>query len=194
MFNALEVRLMMYHGLLPNVFDLKEEDINVEVIIGGATRINRFLGQTRYAYPVAAHLIGGYWYLCEAGASELTKKQWLIHEAFESYTGVDLPSPLKAVLPAYKEAEKRALRVIAKKFGVDPAESEEVKALDRGIMLAEAIALMPNREYWEGFAKEQGIIRLPNEHNYVVQSCFCNEVSLRKSLETIWTEVFGELR
>lgn len=72
------------------------------------------LGQTKYAYPVAAHLIGGFWYLDEKGASDTLKKQWLIHEAFESYSGVDLPFPLKAQLPLYKEAENRALKLFQK--------------------------------------------------------------------------------
>ncbi len=143
------------------------------------------------SYPVAAHLIGGYWYLEEIGASEIVKKQWLIHEAFESYSGVDLPSPLKAMLPDYKEAEKRALKVIAEAFGVDPVESEEVKALDRSIMIAEAIQLMPNQEHWEKFAKEQKIARLHRENNYVLSAIWCNEKNLKTTLTEIWIKTFG---
>ena len=105
-------KLMNLTGNIVDIFDLQKEDISADVIILGACRINRFLGQTKYAYPVAAHLIGGYRYLEHIKASKTLMKQWLIHEAFESYSGVDLPSPLKAELPLYKEAEKRALKVI----------------------------------------------------------------------------------
>jgi hypothetical protein len=82
-------KLMNLTGNIVDIFDLQKEDISAEVIILGACRINRFLGQTKYAYPVAAHLIGGYRYLEYIKASKTLMKQWLIHEAFESYSGVD---------------------------------------------------------------------------------------------------------
>jgi len=190
--NAPVVNLMIHDGSLINVFNIKKEDVSKEAIILGACRINRFLGQTKYAYPVAAHLIGGYWYLEGIGASDIVKKQWLIHEAFESYSGVDLPSPLKAMLPDYKDAEKRALKVIAEALGIEPVESKQIKALDRSIMIAEAIQLMPNTKYWEEFAKEQNIIRLHRENDYVLSSIWCDEQTLKTTLTEIWNEVFSE--
>ena len=182
-------RLMNSTGNIVDIFNLKKEDISSDVIILGAYRINRFLGQTAYAYPVAAHLIGGYWYLESIGASDTLKKQWLIHEAFESYSGVDLPSPLKAMLPQYKEAEIEALKIIAEAFGVNPAESDEIKALDRAIMVAEALELMPNKEYWNEFAKENNIT--PLDSKYVISREFCYEEHLQKTLTDIWDKVFG---
>lgn len=180
--------LMIFDGSIIDTLNIKKEDIKSEAIILGACRINRFLGQTKYAYPVAAHLIAGYWYLEEIGASNTLKKQWLIHEAFESYSGVDLPSPLKAELPLYKEAEKKALIVIAEAFGVDPAESEEIKALDRSIMVAEALALMPNKEYWLDFAKKQNIT--PLRDDFVIREGFCYEYNLKTDLTRIWNKEF----
>lgn len=182
--------LMNSTGNIVDIFNLKKEDISSDVIILGACRINRFLGQTSYAYPVAAHLIGGYRYLESIGADDTLKKQWLIHEAFESYSGVDLPSPLKAELPLYKEAEKRALQIIAEAFGVNPAESDEVKALDRAIMVSEALTIMPNSNYWVAFAKEQNIEVLGSA--YVLREEQCNEGFLRTTLSKIWNEVFSE--
>lgn len=179
--------LMMYDGKILNIFNLQKEDVDSEVIIRGATRIHRFLGQTRYAYPVASHLIGGWMFLDDIGADEILKKQWLIHEAFESYSGVDLPSPLKAMLPDYKEAENRALKVIAEAFGVDPAESDKVKKLDRAIMVAEALVLMPNQAYWKQFAKDNGIKPLGNEYVLEVHE----PEKLRTMLESIWDKTFG---
>lgn len=148
-----------------------------------------FLGQTLYAYPVAAHLIGGYWYLESIGASDTLKKQWLIHESFESYSGVDLPSPLKAELPLYKEAENRALNVIAEAFGVNPVESDDIKTLDRSIMVAEALTIMPNSNYWINFAKENNIENLSSA--YVLREDQCNEKNLKRMLTSIWNKVFN---
>ena len=184
------VNLMNNTGKVVNIFNLIKEDITADVIILGACRINRFLGQTKYPYPVAAHLIGGYWYLEKIGASSTLKKQWLIHEAFESYSGVDLPSPLKAELPLYKESEKKALIVIAEAFGVDPVESDEVKVLDRSIMVAEALTIMPNSNYWIEFAKEQNIEIGNIGSTYVLREDQCNEAFLKKTLTQIWKEVF----
>ncbi|MFW2553679.1 hypothetical protein [Aliarcobacter butzleri] len=182
-------KLMNLSGDIVDIFNLKKEDITADVIILGACRINRFLGQTKYAYPVAAHLLSGYWYLEKIGASPTLKKQWLIHEAFESYSGVDLPSPLKAELPLYKEAEKKALKVIAEVFGVDPVESDEIKTLDRSIMIAEALVLMPNEEYWMNFSKEQNITPLCKTE--VLQEYMCNENTLKHHLIKIWQNEFG---
>lgn len=182
--------LMMYDGKVTNIFNLQKEDVDSEIIIRGATRIHRFLGQTRYAYPVASHLIGGWRFLDDNGADLLLKKQWLIHEAFESYSGVDLPSPLKAMLPDYKEAENRALKIIAEAFGVNPAESDEIKKLDRSIMIAEALVLMPNQAYWNQFAKENSIE--PLSEKYVLE--YLDEARLRTLLESIWSETFGGKR
>lgn len=182
-------KLMNYTGNVIDIFNIQKEDVNAEVIILGACRINRFLGQTLYAYPVAAHLIGGYMYLNDIGASLTLKKQWLIHEAFESYSGVDLPSPLKAELPLYKEAEQRALKVIADAFGVTPVESEEIKTLDRSIMVSEALTIMSNSEYWINFAKEQNIN--PIGSKYVLRQNQCNEETLLELLRQIWDDVFN---
>jgi|GEM_PF-2562081 len=180
--------LMNNTGKIVDIFNLQKEDINPEVIILGACRINRFLGQTKYAYPVAAHLLGGYWYLDNQGKSNTLKKQWLIHEAFESYSGVDLPSPLKTKLSLYKEAEKKALKVIAEAFGVNPLESNEIKALDRSIMVAEALVLMPNKKYWQEFAKEQNIKPLTKKE--VLEKSMCNEKTLKTILTEIWNKEF----
>ncbi len=182
-------KLMNNTGMVVDIFNLQKEDVNADVIILGACRINRFLGQTLYAYPVAAHLIGGYWYLESIGASDTLKKQWLIHEAFESYSGVDLPSPLKAELPLYKEAENKALNVIAEAFGVNPVESDDIKTLDRSIMVAEALTIMPNSNYWINFAKENNIENLSSA--YVLREDQCNEKNLKRMLTSIWNKVFN---
>ena len=181
-------KLMNITGEIVDIFNLTKSDIKSEVIILGACRINRFLGQTKYPYPVAAHLIGGFWYLDEKGASDTLKKQWLIHEAFESYSGVDLPSPLKAQLPLYKEAENRALKIISEAFGVDPFESDAVKDLDKSIMVSEALELMPNKDYWERFAIENKIN--PIHKDFVIKKPFCDENVLQKTLTNIWNETF----
>lgn len=179
-------KLMMYKGNIVDIFNLKEEDVDIEVIKLGACRINRFLGQTEYPYPVASHLIGGWRYLRDYGYTRTEMKQWLIHEAFESYSGVDLPSPLKALLPQYKEAEDRTLLIVAKALGINPPESETVKAVDREIMVAEALVLTNNDEYWTQFAKDNGIKPLSSE--YVLEET--NEKVLKTILDDIWEETF----
>lgn len=186
----LKPELMMHDGSLVDIFDLKNEDVDMETIILGSCRINRFLGQTKYPYPVASHLIGGWMYLDDIKASLALKKQWLIHEAFESYSGVDLPSPLKAMLPDYKEAEKRALKTIAEAFGIDPIESDEIKALDRAIMVAEALVLMPNQAYWKQFALDNNIEPLNEKY---VQPETRSEL-LRFMLENAWKWTFEDVK
>ncbi len=92
------------------------------------------------------------------------------------------------MLPQYKEAEIEALKIIAEAFGVNPAESDEIKALDRAIMVAEALELMPNKEYWNEFAKENNIT--PLDSKYVISREFCYEKNLQKTLTDIWNKIF----
>lgn len=91
------------------------------------------------------------------------------------------------MLPDYKEAENRALMVIAEAFGVNPAESERSKKLDRAIMVAEALVLMPNQAYWNQFAKDNDIKPIGSEYVLSEQ----NPQVLKTMLEDIWDKTFG---
>lgn len=81
-----------------------EDQIDINDIAFGLSRESRFAGQTSHFYSVAQHS------LAVARAVPLDYAlEGLLHDAAEAYCK-DLPSPLKALLPGYKEIELRACR------------------------------------------------------------------------------------
>ncbi len=56
-------------------------------------------------------------------------------------------------------------------------------------MIAEALVLMPNEEYWINFSKEQNITPLCKTE--VLQEYMCNENTLKHHLIKIWQNEFG---
>lgn len=178
--------LMMYNGNLVDVFNIKKEDISKEIIIKGLCRINRFLGQTTYPYPVASHIIGGYRYLKKINADVKYLKEWVLHEAYEAYTGVDLPSPLKAILKEYKDGENQALKIVSEVFKSESINSDYIKGIDKRIMISEALILTNNIDYWIDFAEEHNI--KPLERDYVLE--YKSEKELKETLNQIFNELF----
>lgn len=84
----------------------------------------------------------------------------LLHDASEAYL-LDIPRPIKHMLPQYLEAEDKLMRIIAKKYGFEYPLPEEVKQLDKQFLEIEWEWLMlgklrpKNFTAWtSGYAKE----------------------------------------
>ena len=75
------------------------------------------------------------------------------------------------------------------KLKEDFFESDEIKTLDRAIMVAEALTIMPNSNYWIAFANEQNIELIGS--GYVLRQDQCNEKTLLELLRQIWDDVFN---
>jgi len=108
-------------------FDLlnpNPDDIRVEDIASGLSKLCRFTGQCNDFYSVAQH--------CVLGARELERPHrlaFLLHDASEAYLA-DISKPLKELLPDYRAIEDRLQAIICEKFSVEYPFSQEVKELD----------------------------------------------------------------
>lgn len=60
----------------------------------------------------------------------------------------DCPSPLKRVLPDFRQLEDNAERVMMQQFGVDYPLDKSVKHADLRVMAREILDLMPPCEPW----------------------------------------------
>lgn len=118
--------IRVHSGKYINLLDPHPDTILIEDIAWGLSRQNRFGGHTDtdIPYNVAQHSC----FVSQACLGQ-TELGGLLHDASEAYL-VDLPSPLKGLLPEYKAIEDRLMRVIAKKFGFEYPLSEEVKRAD----------------------------------------------------------------
>lgn len=114
----------------------RAEDIYIGDIAHALSMINRFAGHTHYPYSVAQHSV----YVSYQVPPEHALTA-LMHDATEAYL-VDIPRPLKKMLPFYYELENRAWRVIAQQFGLPENMPQCVKDADNAVLLAERAALL----------------------------------------------------
>jgi hypothetical protein len=129
--------IQTYSGRKLYLADPRPEDFCLEDIAHATARINRFTGHGG-CYSVAQHMVL---------AAEMAERHYarsgdhlmgrmLLHDAVEAYYG-DVSSPLKALLPGYRELELRAERMIESAFGVAFLEDPRVKEIDLRMLLTE---------------------------------------------------------
>ena len=66
----------------------------------------------------------------------------LLHDAAETYTG-DIVSPLKAILPDFKNVERRVEICISQRFGLTYPLPDEVKRFDKEVLSDEFVTIAP---------------------------------------------------
>lgn len=122
---AQKITLRTYSGLEINPVDLKPEDIELIDIAVALSRVNRYVGHTRFTYSVAQHSV-----LCSDLAlldNPSMALPCLFHDAAEAYTS-DIPTPIKTLLkPAITEIEDRFDAAVAARFKL-PKLSESDRA------------------------------------------------------------------
>lgn len=124
--------------------DPKPDQIHILDIAQGLALECRFAGQTKTFYSVAQH---------SNQVSRLVSREHareaLLHDAAEAYCK-DIPSPLKALLPDYKEIENRVQRAIQIRFGLPEVMNESIKEADLIMLATERRDLMPkDNQEWD---------------------------------------------
>lgn len=105
--------------------------ICIEDIAWHLTNTTRYNGACSFPYSVAQHSL----YVCNVLPKEL-QLSGLLHDATETYIG-DVVSPLKKLLPTYKEIENRIAQAICEKFQIECPRPEEVEHADKAVMASE---------------------------------------------------------
>lgn len=120
------------------------EDIHIEDIAHALSCMPRFAGHTAAFYSVAQHSLL---------VANRIPKRWalygLLHDASEAYL-LDLPTPIKQLMPVYQHAERRLLSVIGQRFDLPDGwfEHPEVKRVDNQLLRIEQAHLMPQVSWW----------------------------------------------
>jgi len=115
----------------------RKEDYHIGEIANSLSKLCRFTGQIPYLYTVAQHSV-----LCAEVALyqdnlSLDSVRWaLLHDAAESFLG-DVSSPLKSLLPEYRQLEAKHLRAMASRFGMSEGIPHAVKNIDRRMLVTE---------------------------------------------------------
>jgi hypothetical protein len=129
--------IQVYTGQAFYPFDPRTEEINIIDIAHALSMQCRYSGHVNSFYSVAEHSV----HISRAVDPEYAL--WgLLHDASEAYL-VDIPRPLKPLLPQYKEAEKQVMKCIIEHFGLYPTiEPLQVKKFDTQILINERNSLM----------------------------------------------------
>jgi len=86
----------------------------------------RFGGHARRFYSVAQHSV----HVADLVNNSDLSLAALLHDASEAYM-VDLPKPIKELLPDYVKMENRVMSAIGEKFGIPKEKFDSVKEADR---------------------------------------------------------------
>lgn len=106
-----------------------------EDIAHGLSQICRWSGQTRDFYTVAEHSL---WVSKIVDPAHQLRA--LLHDATEAYLQ-DVPSPVKDLVPGYREIERRVWITIAEHFGLPPHDPEADAEIHRADMQMRATEL-----------------------------------------------------
>lgn len=138
-------------GVRLNLDDPRPEDIRIEDVAGGLSKVCRFSAQALEYYSVAQHALLVQQLVVEAGHPELALVA-LHHDSHEAFLG-DVPTPLKKkirkVTNAYDQASRALDIALAEALGFAWPEKDSqewilIKRADRQALLIEAARLLPD--------------------------------------------------
>ncbi|PPQ17945.1 phosphohydrolase [Bradyrhizobium sp. AC87j1] len=116
--------------------DPRPDEVFIDDIAHALSLLCRFGGHCLRFYSVAEHCV-----LLSRAAPRPHKMWALLHDASEAYL-VDVPRPLKPFLDGYGEAENKIMRAIAVRYRLHLGMPEQVKHLDRAILMDERLQNM----------------------------------------------------
>jgi len=130
--------MQTYSGNAFYPLDPRPEDIFIEDIIAGLSKMCRYSGQCNKFYSVAEHSVIVSHYVRNENALA-----GLLHDASEAYIN-DVPRPVKDQMPIYNMIERRIMDAVYRKFGIelDPAAYADVKRVDNAILANEMQVLL----------------------------------------------------
>jgi len=118
----------------------------------------RFGGQCKDFYSVAQHEVLVSHIMDEFGGDPF---EGLLHDASESFM-LDMPTPIKRMLPDYSKLEKDLCRRIRIWAGLPPEKTTECEFADKLALFMEGYDLIPHRG--ESFDNPDGLREIALEH------------------------------
>lgn len=134
--------MQTFSGRLVDLAKFAVEDVRIADIAHALSIINRFTGHSKVPYSVAQHSV------MVSRICEPEYALWgLLHDASEAYLG-DMATPLKTLLPQYRELEEHVQKTIALAFGLAWPMPSVVKIADLRALMGEKRDLVPGSADW----------------------------------------------
>lgn len=129
--------MLTHSGRFVHPFAIEPTDVDIDDIAVALSRINRYLGHTKYPYSVAQHCV-----IVSRLVPRWAAWAGLMHDAPEAYLG-DVIAPIKMMLDArYKRAEDKAWLAICARYHRNPLMPDQVDYIDKRLRHNEMAALM----------------------------------------------------
>lgn len=148
---------MTVSGSYFNFLNPDPDSFTIQDVAHALSMVCRFSGHVKHFYSVAQHAV----LVSYAVPGEMA---WygLHHDDAEFALG-DVSSPLKRLLPDYREIEARVSKVVAKKFNLPDKMPPEIKLADRILLATEKRDLMPNAAMTDAWDIIRGLTPLKDE-------------------------------
>ena len=153
-------RKTTYTGKSIDIANITEDDIDIRDIAHSLSLQARWAGHNKFHYSVARHCI----WACEHAPEEY-KLDLLLHDATETYL-VDLPRPVKNLIPEYKVLEDKLHQIICNKFNIEFPYRPMVHLIDNLSIAYEWENCVQNKniEFIEPVCIEYTFLRMYNKY------------------------------
>ncbi|MCK5015714.1 MAG: hypothetical protein KAS32_01470 [Candidatus Peribacteraceae bacterium] len=141
-----------------NVLNPTSEMICLEDAAYALSNLCRYTGHCNPAYSVAEHCVH-----CSYIPEDIQlQRACLLHDLAESLIN-DLSSPLKEVLPKYKEIEENILCVVFSKYGLNSIAPWDIriKEVDMAMLRIEINELMPKSKAFDSVYETYPVLETP---------------------------------
>lgn len=130
--------IQLYSGAMFSYTDPGASDVQIDDIAHALSHVCRFAGHVKHFYSVAQHAVN---------TSRIVDREFaltaLLHDTAEAFTN-DLPTPLKAAVPVFKELEVAIETAMAARFGFQFPLPDPVKLADLQMLKLERDELKPH--------------------------------------------------
>ena len=131
--------LKTYTGRIFDFNNITKDSIYIPDVLHALPSLNRFLGHSSRPYSVGEHTLRGHLMCAELGFTPKQALYWFIHDFTEAYVG-DCPTPLKKLLPNFKDYEAQVEQAVLEHLGIEIPTEEEyalVKRIDATMLVLE---------------------------------------------------------
>lgn len=148
--------ILLESGKFYSYLNPEKNDWTIEDIALSLSNLCRYSGQVGKFYSIAQHC-----YHVSYAIDQRYALDGLLHDGVEAFM-VDVPTPLKVLLPDYKALEEKHEAELFSRFGLEYPMRPEVHKADREMLLAEVRDMKARNPHWDKFGAGLDVTHIPH--------------------------------